>query len=128
MEQADKSPDQKAAESDVDSFKQLLGPFVVAAEKTRMAMVFTNARTAENLIVFANASFLELSGYESKDVLGESLNALMARGTDPAEKTAACAASTAETNSSWRLSHRCVSGRSRVPVTIPPIMSEIGKS
>ena len=71
MEQADKSPDQKAAESDVDSFKQLLGPFVVAAEKTRMAMVFTNARTAENLIVFANASFLELSGYESKDVLGE---------------------------------------------------------
>ena len=72
-----------SAESDVDSFKRLLGPFVVAAEKTRMAMVFTNARTPENLIVFANASFLELSGYESKDVLGESLYALMAPDTDP---------------------------------------------
>ncbi len=83
MEQADKAPGQKAAESDVDSFKQLLGPFVVAAETTRMPMVFTNAKTPENLIVFANASFLKLSGYESKDVLGESLDALMARCTDP---------------------------------------------
>jgi PAS domain S-box-containing protein len=47
-----------------------------------MAMIFTNARTPRNLIIFANASFLELSGYEAKDVLDESLNALMARGTD----------------------------------------------
>ena len=49
--------------------RQLLGPF----EKTRMAMVFTNARTPENLIVVANASFLELSVFGSKDVLGKSL-------------------------------------------------------
>jgi PAS domain S-box-containing protein len=83
VEQADKSSDQKAAESDVDSFKKMLGPFVVAAETTRMPMIFTNAKNPENPIVFANASFLELSGYASKDVLGESLNAFMARGTDP---------------------------------------------
>jgi PAS domain S-box-containing protein len=82
VEQAEKSPDQKAAESDVESFEQSLGPFVVAAEKTRMAMIFTNAKAPENPIVFANASFLELSGYKIEDVLGESLNALMARGTD----------------------------------------------
>ena len=83
MKEANKSSDQKIAESDIESFKQLLGPFVVAAETTRMPMVFTNAKTPENLIVFANASFLELSGYESKEVLGESLDELLARGMDP---------------------------------------------
>ncbi len=36
--------DQKAAEADVEKFRDQLGPFVVAAEKTRMAMLFTNAR------------------------------------------------------------------------------------
>jgi hypothetical protein len=45
---------QKAAEIDVDSFRQELGPFVVAAETTRMAMVFTNAKAPGNPIIFAN--------------------------------------------------------------------------
>jgi hypothetical protein len=62
------SPLMKRPQSPSGPPRQLLGPF----EKTRMAMVFTNARTTENLIVFANASFLELSVYGSK-VLGESL-------------------------------------------------------
>ncbi len=35
VEQADETHDQKAVEADVNSFKQLLGRFVVAAEKTR---------------------------------------------------------------------------------------------
>ena len=39
----DKSREQKAAEFDVESFRKDLGPFVVAAETTRMAMVFTDA-------------------------------------------------------------------------------------
>ncbi len=83
VHQSDKSQGQKTAESDVDSYKHMLGPFVVAAEKTRMAMVFTNAKTPDNLIIFANDSFLQLSGYASNEVLGESLNSLMEQGTDP---------------------------------------------
>lgn len=83
MKQADKSSSQKAAESDVDDFKRALGPFVVAAETTRMPMVFTNAKTPDDPIIFANDAFLELSGYERHDVLGEGLDALMSRGTDP---------------------------------------------
>jgi hypothetical protein len=39
-----KSKEQKAAESEVESFRKGLGPFVVAAETTRMAMVFTDAK------------------------------------------------------------------------------------
>lgn len=39
-----KSDNQKAAEADVDGFRKNLGPFVVAAETTRMAMVFTDAK------------------------------------------------------------------------------------
>ena len=38
-----KSEEQKAAEAEVESFRKDLGPFVVAAETTRMAMVFTVA-------------------------------------------------------------------------------------
>ena len=40
----DKSTEQKVAESEVESFRKDLGPFVVAAETTRMAMVFTDAK------------------------------------------------------------------------------------
>ena len=39
-----KSKEQKAAESEVESFRKDLGPFVVAAETTRMAMVFADAK------------------------------------------------------------------------------------
>ena len=38
-----KSSEQKTAESEVEGFKESLGPFVVAAETTRMAMVFADA-------------------------------------------------------------------------------------
>jgi PAS domain S-box-containing protein len=72
--------DQKAAEADVECFRGQLGPFVVAAEKTRMAMVFTNARKAGNPIVFANDAFLKLTGFDREEVLGASFKSLMARG------------------------------------------------
>lgn len=72
--------DQKNAEEDVDKFRRQLGPFVVAAEKTRMAMIFTDAGKAENPIVFANDSFLELTGFAREEVLGMSFKSLMTRG------------------------------------------------
>lgn len=79
---ARKSEDQKAAEGEVEELRQEGGPFVVAAEETRMPMVFMDAK-ADNPIIFANDSFLRLTGYERDEVLGHSFNFLMAQGTDP---------------------------------------------
>lgn len=58
-----KSNQQKGAEAEVDRFRKDLGPFVVAAETTRMAMLFTDATEPENPIIFVNDSFLSLTGY-----------------------------------------------------------------
>jgi PAS domain S-box-containing protein len=77
-----KSQEQKAAESEVEGFRKNLGPFVVAAETTRMAMIFTDAKEQNNPIIFANDSFLSLTGYKREEVLGQGLNFLLARGAD----------------------------------------------
>ena len=78
-----KSEEQKVAEAEVESFRKDLGPFVVAAETTRMAMMFTDAKETGHPIIFANDAFLSLSGYDREEVLGQSFKFLMARGTDP---------------------------------------------
>jgi PAS domain S-box-containing protein len=77
-----KSNEQKGAEAEVESFRKNLGPFVVAAETTRMAMVFTDATEPDNPIIFANDSFLSLTGYDREEVLAKSFNFLMAHGAD----------------------------------------------
>ena len=77
-----KSAGQKAAEADVDMFRQDRGPFVVAAETTRMPMVFTDATASDNPIIFANDAFLSLTGYQRDEVLAQSFNFLIARGAD----------------------------------------------
>jgi PAS domain S-box-containing protein len=48
-----------------------------------MAMVFTDAKEPGHPIIFANDSFLSLTGYDREEVLGHSFNFLMARGADP---------------------------------------------
>src|SRR6476619_3371704 len=78
-----KSDDQKAAEAEVDSFRKELGPFVVGGETTRMPMLVTDAKKPSNPIVFANNSFLALTGYDREEVLGQTFNSLMALGTNP---------------------------------------------
>jgi PAS domain S-box-containing protein len=79
---APKDPGQKATEAEVKHFKENLGPFVVAAESTRMPMVFTDAKKPDNPIIFANDAFLELTGYDRDEVLAQSFNFLLASGTD----------------------------------------------
>ncbi len=71
------------AEKDVDQFRAALGPFVVATEMTRMAMAFTNAAVPGNPIIFANDSFLALTGFECGEVVGQSFDFLMSRLADP---------------------------------------------
>jgi putative addiction module CopG family antidote len=72
-----KSEEQNAAESEVESFKKELGPFVVAAETTRMAMIFTDANVTGHPIIFANDSFLTLTGCNREEVLGQRFDFLM---------------------------------------------------
>lgn len=49
-----------------------------------MAMVFTDSKAFGNPIIFANDSFLELTRYAREEVLGQSLNSLLARGVKAA--------------------------------------------
>jgi len=81
-DKAPKDSEQKAAEAEIEEFKEFLGPFVIAAETTRMPMVFTDAKEADNPIVFANDAFLKLTGYERDEVLAQSFNFLLASGCD----------------------------------------------
>jgi PAS domain S-box-containing protein len=78
----EKSDRQKGAEAAVESFRKDLGPFVVAAETTRMPMLFTDAAKPDNPIIFANDSLLALTGYDREEVLGKDFNFLMASGSD----------------------------------------------
>lgn len=77
-----KSKEQKVSEAEVERFRKDLGPFVVAAETTRMAMVFTDSKTPGNHIIFANDSFLALTGYTREEVLGQNFNFMMIDKTD----------------------------------------------
>ena len=76
-----KSDAQKDGEAKVDAFRKDLGPFVVAAEKTRMPMVFTNEEPGHP-IIFANDAFLALTGYGREEVLAKSFQSLLAAGVD----------------------------------------------
>jgi PAS domain S-box-containing protein len=79
----EKSKEQKDAEFKVASFRKDRGPFVVAAETTRMAMVFTDATEFNHPLIFANDSFLSLTGYDREQVLARSFDFLMARPACP---------------------------------------------
>lgn len=82
-----KSDAQKTAEAEVQGFKNSLGPLVVAAETTRIAMAFMDAKSPDHPIIFANDSFLELTGYAREEVLGQSFNFLMANKNDADART-----------------------------------------
>jgi PAS domain S-box-containing protein len=81
-DKAPKDQEQKAAEADVEGFRRDLGPFVVAAETTRMPMVFTDAKKPDHPIIFANDSFLKLTGYDRDEVLAQSFHFLLAKPED----------------------------------------------
>jgi PAS domain S-box-containing protein len=79
---AKKSSEQNEAEDEVKDFADDLGPFVVAVKETRMAMVFTDAMETDNPIIFANDSFLRMTGFERREVLGQSFNFLISQAGD----------------------------------------------
>jgi PAS domain S-box-containing protein len=122
-----KSKEQKAAESKVDGFRKELGPFVVAAETTRMAMVFTDAKEANHPLIFANDSFLSLTGYDREELLGQSFDFLMGCPIDreALAKVEAEFASNSENEFEIRLSRKD-GGMFWAAVFISPILDKTG--
>jgi PAS domain S-box-containing protein len=58
-------------------------PFAAAIRATRMSMLITDPRQADNPIVFANDSFLRLTGYDRDEVVGSNCRFLQGPNTDP---------------------------------------------
>jgi PAS domain S-box-containing protein len=58
-------------------------PFAAAVRATRMPMIVTDPRQFDNPIVFANDSFLKLTGYTRMEVTGRNCRFLQGPETDP---------------------------------------------
>lgn len=69
-------------ESDCDVQGYKCRPFVAAAQSTPLAMVFTDARRPGTPILFANDSFLSLTGYAREEVLGQSFDFILTHASD----------------------------------------------
>ncbi len=82
-----KSMGQKAAENHIAAVREAGGPFVTAADRTRMPMLFSDPNLPGNPIIYANESFLTLTGYDREEVLGQSSDFLMGPETDPDART-----------------------------------------
>src|SRR5688572_24253604 len=65
------TPARDRSERHMEGVRLQGGMFVEAVRVTRMPMMVTDATLPGNPIIFANAAFLELSGYSSNEVLGQ---------------------------------------------------------
>lgn len=72
-----------SAEAAIKALQQRRGIFVDAVRATRMAMALTDPTLPGNPIVFANQSFLDLSGYGMEEVLGQQPYFMNGPDTDP---------------------------------------------
>ena len=62
-------------------------PFAAAVRVTRMPMIITNPRKADNPIVFANDAFCHLTGYAREEILGRNCRFLQGPDSDPVTVT-----------------------------------------
>lgn len=58
-------------------------PFAGAVRATRMPMIITDPRQADNPIVFANDAFIELTGYTREEIHGKNCRFLQGPESDP---------------------------------------------
>lgn len=71
------------AEAHLEAVRQQGGMFVEAVRVTRMPMIVTDAVLPGNPIIFANAAFIELSGYPIEELLGQDPHFMNGEDTDP---------------------------------------------
>jgi PAS domain S-box-containing protein len=71
------------SERHIEAVRQQGGLFVEAVRRTRMPMLVTDATLPGNPIVFANQSFVDLSGYSMDELLGQDPHFMNGEGTDP---------------------------------------------
>jgi PAS domain S-box-containing protein len=76
-------PGQASAEHDVQNIEAHRGLFVEAVEATRMPMAITDPGVIDNPIIYVNAAFLEMCGYERDEVLGQNYFFLIGEHADP---------------------------------------------
>lgn len=69
--------------TELAAFDDGIDPFAAAVRATRMPMVITNPRVADNPIVFANDAFCRLTGYSPEEIIGHNCRFMQGPETDP---------------------------------------------
>jgi PAS domain S-box-containing protein len=82
-ENKEDTPERTVSERHIEAVRQQGGVFVEAVRRTRMPMLVTDATLPGNPIVFANHSFVDLSGYSIDELLGQDPHFMNGKGTDP---------------------------------------------
>jgi PAS domain S-box-containing protein len=78
------TPARDLSERHLDALRQQGGVFVDAVRLTGMPMMVTDATLPGNPIIFANAAFIELSGYSEDELLGQDPHFMNGADTEPA--------------------------------------------
>lgn len=121
-----KSSAQRQGEAAVDSFRNDLGPFVVAAEKTRMPMAFIDEEPGHP-VIFVNDAFLALTGYAREEVLAKKFASLLAEGVDAQTKLLVEAAFRGDSDSDPELHYKRKDGNEFwASMFVSPVCDENG--
>ena len=93
-----------------------------------MAMVFMDATAPDNPIIFANDSFLALTGYQRPEVLGKSFNFFLAHVAEAEGQAAIDAEFSGKSESGCELQYRRRDGSTLwVALFVSPVRNEQGK-
>jgi two-component system sensor kinase FixL len=118
---------QAVAEERVEHFRRALGPFVVAAETTRMPMIFTDAQVGRHPLVFVNDSFLALTGFQRGAVLGHGIASILGEVTDRGTLSDIETALDAGVDGTWDTQCRRVDGSTfMAAVFLTPVKDDQG--
>jgi PAS domain S-box-containing protein len=117
---------QVVAERGMRDLRDQGGPFVEAVDATRMPMVVTDPRVADNPIIYANKAFLGLCGYQLEEVLGQNYFFLLPDAAEPAMAERVEAAMTARRDINEEIQFHTKDGRTIWVAAFISPMSEDG--
>lgn len=76
------NPEHLYTEHEISELVSGAGPFAAAMRASRMPMVITDPRKADNPIIFVNDAFARLTGYSREETLGKNCRFLQGPGTN----------------------------------------------